>query len=127
MLVFSPTSQSKPSWQQNCRDQVSQCVANSLTTEDIHVPKEVAAQAVSMGLKLQMQNPGLTVMPSSDGTVITVAGQTSSVNLAKEAIDSLCSTITDASVLLSLADFDYFQQVKKSDLPSDIACAGGCE
>ena len=123
MLVFSPTSQSKPSWQQDCRDQVSQCMANSLTTEDIHVPKEVAAKAVSMALKLQKQNPGLTVMPSSDGTVITVAGQTTSVNLAKEAIDSLCSTFTDSvTVLLSPEDFDYFQQVKKSDLPSDIAC-----
>ena len=123
MLVFSPTSQSKPSWQQDCRDQVSQCMANSLTTEDIQVSKEVAARAVSMALKLQKQNPGLTVMPSSDGTVITIAGQTSSVNLAKEAIDSLCSTITDSvRVLLSPEDFDYFQQVKKSDLPSDIAC-----
>ena len=123
MLVFSPTSQSKPSWQQDCRDQVSQCLANSLTTEDIHVPKEVAAQAVSMALKLQKQNPGLTVMPSSDGTVITVAGQTSSVNLAKEAIDSICSKFTGSvTVLLSPEDFDYFQQVKKSNLPSDIAC-----
>ena len=123
MLVFSPTSQSKPSWQQDCRDQVSQYMANSLTTEDIHVPKEVAAQAVSIAIKLQKQNPGLTVMPNSDGTIITVAGKTSSVNLAKEAIDSLCSTITDsASVLLALEDFDYFQQVKKYDLPSGIAC-----
>ena len=123
MLVFSPTSQSKPSWQQDCQDQVSQCMANSLTTEDIHVPKEVAAQAVSIALKLQKQNPGLKVVPSSDGTIITVAGQTTSVNLAKEAIDNLCSTITDsASVLLSPEDFDFFQQVKKSDLPSSIAC-----
>ena len=123
MLVFSPTSQSKPSWQQDCRDQVSQYMANSLTTEDIHVPKEVAARAVSIAIKLQKQNPGLTVMPNSDGTVITVAGQSSSVNLAKEAIDSLCSTITDsASVLLALEDFDYFQQLKKYDLPSGIAC-----
>ena len=123
MLVFSPTSQSKPSWQQDCRDQVSQCMANSLTTEDIHVPKEVAARAVSIAVKLQKENPGLTVVPNSDGTVITVAGQTSSMNLAKEAIDSLCSTITDSvTVLLSPEDFDYFQQVKKSDLPSDIAC-----
>ena len=123
MLVFSPTSQSKPSWQQDCRDQVSQCMASSLTTEDIQVPKEVAARAVSTALKLQKENPGLTVVPNSDGTVITVAGQTSSVNLAKEAIDSLCSTITDSvTVLLFPEDFDYFQQVRKSNLPSDIAC-----
>ena len=112
-----------PSWQQECQDQVSQYMASSLTTEDIHVPKEVAAQAVSIAVKLQKQNPGLIVVPNSDGTIITVAGQTSSVNLAKEAIDSLCSTITDSAlVLLSLQYFDYFQQVKKSDLPSGIAC-----
>lgn len=124
MLVFSPTSQSKPGWRQKCLELVPQYIAENLTKEEIHVPREAAAHAMSIAVKLEKENPGLRVDPNSDGTVITVAGETSSVVQAKEAIDKICSELVTgtASVILSPKDFDFIEQVKQYDLPANIEC-----
>ena len=121
ILVFSPTSKSKPSWRQECQEHVPQYIAANLTKVNINVPKEAAAQAMSIAVKLEKENPGLRVDANTDGTVITLAGETSSVLQAREAISS--EIVTDeVSVILSPVDFDFVEQVKQHELPSNIEC-----
>ena len=124
ILVFSPTSTSKPSWRQECQEHVPQYIAANLTKENINVPKEAAAQAMSIAVKLEKENPGLRVDANTDGTFITLAGETSCVSQAREAIDKVCSEmVTDeASVILSPEDFDFVEQVKQHELPANIEC-----
>lgn len=124
VLVFSPTKQSNPRWQQECRDQVNQYIEESLKKEEITIPIEAAEKAKGVIAKVEKENPGLKCDISSNGTVIAVAGETSSVVCVKEAIDNLCSdlVVDTASDILSREDFDFLHQVKCSDFPSDIEC-----
>ena len=124
MLVFSPTKQAKPSWRQECQEHVPQFISENLTKEEMSVPKEAAAQALSTALKLEKENPGLRVDPSNDGTVIILAGETGNVLKAKAAIDNICSElVTDTvSVIRSPEDFDFIEQVKQNDLPTGVEC-----
>ena len=124
MLVFSPTKQAKPSWRKECQEHVPQFISENLTKEEMSVPNEAAAQAMSIALKLEKENPGLAVDPSNDGTVIILAGETSNVLKAKAAIDDICSKlVTDTiSVLLTPEDFDFIEQVKQNDIPTGIEC-----
>ena len=124
MLVFSPTRQAKPSWRQECQEHVPQFISENLTKEEVSVPKEAAAQALSIALKLEKEHPGLRVDPSNDGTVIILAGETSNVLKTKAAIEDICSElVTDiVSVILSPEDFDFIEQVKQNDLPTSVEC-----
>ena len=124
MLVFSPTRQAKPSWRQECQEHVPQFISENLTKEEMSVPKEAAAQALSTALKLEKENPGLTVDPSNDGTVIILAGETSNVLKAKAAINSICSELVTDTISVSLTpeDFDFIEQVKQNDIPKNIKC-----
>ena len=124
VVVLSPTKQSKSNWQEECQEKVSTYISSNLAKEEINVPKEAAAQAMSAVVKLEKENPSLIVVPNSDGTVITVAGELSSVSQAKESIKHICSAlITDtASVVLSPEDYDFVQQMKMSELPANMEC-----
>ena len=124
VLVFSPTKQAKPSWRKECQEHVPQFISENLTKEEMSVPKEAAAQALSIALKLEKENPGLRVDPNNDGTVIILAGETSNVLKAKAAIEDICfELVTDTiSVILSPEDFDFIEQVKQNDLPTSVEC-----
>ena len=124
VVVFSPTKQSKSSWQEECQEKMATYVTSSLAKENINVPKEAAAQAMSAVMKLQQENPSLVVVPNSEGTAITVAGELSSVSQAKELVEGICSSqvISTASRVLSPEDYDYVQQMQISKLPATIEC-----
>ena len=123
MLVFSPTKQAKRSWRQECQEHVIQFISENLTKEEMSVPKEAAAEAMSIALKFEKENPGLRVDSNNDGTVIILAGETSNVLKAKAAIDDIFYELVDTvSVILTPEDFDFIEQVKQNDLPASIEC-----
>ena len=124
LIVFSPTKQSKPNWQEECQEKVSSYIASNLSKEECNVPKEVAAQAIGALVKLERECPSFVFIANADSSAITVAGDLSSVSKAKELISGICSIpIPDmASVVLSPENFDFVQQMKMSELPATIEC-----
>jgi hypothetical protein len=124
LLVFSPTSgRPRPNWHQECKELVFQYIAQT-TNRMVNVPREAAAEVLSSVRKLEKENPGLRIEPRSDGTEITLAGETASVLQAEVAIKSLCSELVTgtASVFLSPDDYDFVQQVKQRDFPANVEC-----
>ena len=124
MLVLSPTGRPKPNWRDECEKRVPEYVTQSLRKETISVPKQGEAQAMNILRKLQRDNPGFWYDLSKDGTDISIAGETSCVSQAKEALNSLCSelVIDSATIILSPEDFDFVEQVKQHDFPSNVEC-----
>ena len=120
-VMFSPTKYSKSSWKEECQEKMLSYISSNLAKESITIPKEAAAQAMSAAVKLY---PSLTVVLSSNDTVITLAGAPSSVQLAKKEIESVCLgfALDTATILLSPADFDFLEQIKKSEIPDSIEC-----
>ena len=119
MLVFSPTGKSNPNWRQECREHVPQYIAENMTKEKISIPNEVNGQALVK--RLEKKNPNIQVELNTDGTEITIAGETSCVLQAKEAIRLELVTGT-ASFFLSPEDFDFVKQVKQHELPERVEC-----
>ena len=122
MLIFSPTGKSQPNWHQECQDLVHQFLKEKMTTEKIDVPKEAASQVMRIVMKLQKENPSLRFDLNSDGTEITVAGETSCVLRAKQTTDNLCAELVTDSVSMPLSpeDYDFAEQVKCHDFPDGV-------
>ena len=121
MLIFLPTIGAKPNWSEECKMLVHQYLSKKMTTEKVNIPKEAASQAIGLLVSLI---PGLFFDPGNEGTEITVAGEAHCVSKAKVALNSLYSDlVTDtASILLSPEDFDFVEQVKQHDFPSNVEC-----
>ena len=124
MVIFSPTRHSKSSWKTECREKVSSYISSNLAKESVNIPKEAAAQVMSTAQKLQKSNPSLTVAMKSDNTVVALAGEPSSVSQAKKEIERVCSDFAPdtASLVLSPEDFDFFEQIKRSEISHSIEC-----
>jgi poly [ADP-ribose] polymerase 10/14/15 len=124
MLVLSPTGKPKPNWRQECEQLVPEYLARSMKKEKVLIPKEAMAQAKALLVKLKRENPGFTCYLSEDESEITMVGKTDSISQAKEALNSLCFelVVDTASVLLSPEDFDFVEQVKQRDFPSNVEC-----
>ena len=124
LLILSPKGKPKPNWRQECQEKVPQYVAQTMTKERITVPKEVAARAKASVVELQKKNPSLTIYLNSDGTEITIAGETECVLQAKEAINSVCSELITHTVSIPLApeDYDFLEQVKHQEFHASVKC-----
>ena len=122
ILVLSPTGKPKPNWHQECEKIVAEYQAQSMRKEKIRIPKETMPQAVSSLVQFQRENPGFRYVQSEDKSEVTIAGETTSVLQAKEALDSLCTKPVTESVLLSPEDFDFVEQVKQRDFPPNVEC-----
>ena len=120
MLVLSPKGKPSPDWHQECEKLVPDWLARMMKKEEVSITKEVAAEAKELLMRLQKENIGLSFELSGNETQITIAGETSSVAQAKEALDNLCSelVIDEASVVLSPKGFEFLQQVKQHEFPN---------
>ena len=125
LLVFSPSGKSKPNWRQECEELVPQYIAVVMKKEKVKVQKEVAEQAKESVIQLQKENPSLSIAFNSDGTEITIAGETSCVLKAKETINSVCleQVIDTVSIPLAPEDYDFLEQVKRHEFPASVECA----
>ena len=125
LLLFSPSGKSKPNWRQECEVLVPQYIAEVMKKEKVKVQKEVAEQAKESVIQLQKENPSLSIAFNSDGTEITIAGETSCVLKAKETINSVCleQVIDTVSIPLAPEDYAFLEQVKHHEFPASVECA----
>ena len=120
MLVLSPKGKPKPDWHQECEKLVPDWLARMMKKEEVSITKEIAPEAKKLVTRLEKENPGLSFELSENETQLTIAGETSSVAQAKEALDNLCSelVVDEASVFLSPKGFEFLQQVKQHEFPN---------